>query len=513
MNSDLSNNRWRVRPIAIVAALVLAAGLLGFILARNVRADEPQNRTRAATAGPTVPSAQLEKRTTVLADLEDAFTAIAERMEPSVVSIRVKRTVRTTSSMPDIEDFFRGFPGFPDLDDLPNLRRMPRSFSTYGAGSGVIVRADGWILTNDHVVGGADKVTVKLHDGRELDGTVRRDFRSDLALVKIDASNLIPAELGDSDKVRVGQWAIAFGSPFQLSDTMTVGIISARHRQQGIGFGRQGRFYPSLIQTDAAINPGNSGGPLVDIRGRVIGINVAISSPTGGNVGIGFAIPANTAREVMNQLITRGKVVRGFLGVYPRALTPEEARRYGVKEGALIAQVSEGTPADRAGLQVEDVIVRFDGKPVKDDVALREIVARTAPGKKVDIVVRRNNREQTLTATLDTARDEPVPAQEEPAEERGGKLGVRVEAITPETVRKFNLSDRATGVVVVDVVSGSPADEAGLQPGDVIVRANGRDIRTEADLKALADGLKSGDTANLVVHRDKTRTLVTVRMP
>jgi serine protease Do len=397
---------------------------------------------------------------------------------------------------------------------IPQMRRMPQTYRAQGSGSGVIVRPDGWILTNDHVVGGADKVTVKLHDGREFEGTVRRDFRSDLALVKINASGLVPAEFADSDQIKVGQWAVAFGSPFSLDDTMTHGIISARQRQKVISEGGETRFYPSLLQTDASINPGNSGGALVDINGRVIGINVAINSPSGGSVGIGFAIPSNTARDVTEQLIATGKVTRGFLGVAPRALNPNERQRYGVPTGgALIEQVSENTPASRAGFEVEDVVVRYNGQPVASDIAFRELVARTAPGKAVDVVVRRGGKEVTLKVTPEAQKEAAAAENEASVKAEGGKLGVQVQTITPDVAKQYNLGSLNAGVLVGGIQPGSPAADAGIQPGDVIVRANGRAVRSAEDLRGAVESLKSGDTATLVVYRNKARTLVSVRIP
>jgi serine protease Do len=510
--------RFRFRPRSR-AAFIAAAFLLvviggGFALHDAVWAADSTGRQTATTVKHANISSIPAGSTAALASLENGFAAIAARLEPSVVSIKVEKTMRTTSFMPDMGNLFRdfGFPGFPDMQP-PQGQPMPPTLRAQGEGSGVIVRSDGWILTNDHVVGGADKVVVKLNDGRELPGTVRRDYRSDLALVKINASNLETAELGDSDHVRVGQWAIAFGSPFELSDTMTVGIVSALHRQTTISEGGEARYYPSLIQTDAAINPGNSGGPLVDILGRVIGINVAINSPNGGNVGIGFAIPANTARYVMDQLITKGKVTRGFLGFVPAALTPVQRQRYGVPSGgALVTEVQDGTPASRAGLQVEDVIVRYDGKPVRDDVALRDMVARTAPGRSVEIVVRRNGHERTLTATPESAPNE-VAMQGQPEEAQGGKLGLRVEPVTPDNARRFNLGRATNGVVIVEIQSGSPADQAGLQPGDVILRANERPIHSGADLRSAVQSTKSGDTVRLILQRGNARELVSVQMP
>ena len=501
----------RRRGLGATAAGLLGVGILsGLMLGRNVIAAEPQ------TEKP-ITAAQVRQATAPLADLEGAFMAIAERMEPSVVSIRVNRTIRTTAQdrMPDIGDLFGGGQ-LPRGFNFP-FGNTPQQFRMNGSGSGVIVRSDGWIMTNDHVVDGADKVTVKLADGRELEGTVRRDFRSDIALIKVNASNLVAAEMGDSTKVRVGQWAIAFGSPFELENTMTAGIISARSRQQTIGMGSRGRLYTGLLQTDAAINPGNSGGPLVDIHGRIIGINVAIESPSGGSVGIGFAIPVNTAKFVMEQLISTGKVTRGFLGLVPRALTFAERRDQKTKGGALIESVSDETPAARAGFEPGDIVTHINGSTVQDDVAFREIVAASKPSSKVEFTVLRGGQQRKLTATLDEAPDPMVAAQRLPQPERPkptmSKLGARIETVTPEIEKKYNLGSGPAGAVVVEVEPGSAAAEAGLAVGDVIIRANGKPMVTANDVDAFSSGLKSGDKVALVIFRQKARTLVNVQIP
>jgi serine protease Do len=492
----------KLRLIVFGVTLFAGLGLFGLVVSRNVVASEPAEAQTEKATNRSQARPPLGDRVAGLASLQDGFIAIAERMEPSVVSLRVQKTVRTTGFSQD--DFFRNF----DFQMRPN---MPRSFRSSGAGSGVIIRSDGWILTNDHVVENADKVTVKLHDGREFEGTVRRDFRSDLALVKIEASNLVAAEFGDSDQVRVGQWAIAFGSPFQLEDTMTLGIISARSRQQTIPEGGQARFYPSLLQTDASINPGNSGGPLVDIQGRVIGINVAINSPTGGSVGIGFAIPSNRARQIADQLITKGKVTRGFLGMAPRALRPDEKSRYRVTNGAMVEMVQEDSPASRAGMRAGDVVIRINGKPILDDINLRDMIAQTAPGSKVEIVVKRGDREQTLTATLESAPDQI--SQNSPDTRTEERLGIRVEAITPQNAREYRLGSRSNGVVVVEVDQGSAADEAGIERGDVIVRANDRDLRTPEDMQNVLKEVKRGDRLSFALVRGRAEVLITLTMP
>ncbi|HEV2474154.1 MAG TPA: trypsin-like peptidase domain-containing protein, partial [Chthonomonadales bacterium] len=304
-------------PRAAIIPTVLA---LGAVAAVSLRGNAGQPSAQLPQGPPPVqPSQQV-------LGIQTAFEQVADKLRPSVVFIKSRESAATTSLRSGMQGqespFSFQFPGFPFGQggqggqqfrqyQLPPNQFQPRE---YASGSGFIIRSDGYILTNDHVVAGADKVTVQLEDGRELVGQVKRDFRSDLAIVKVNATGLPTVQMGDSDKVHVGQWAIAFGAPFGLSDTMTVGVLSSLHREQEIGEGSQTRLYPSLLQTDASINPGNSGGPLCDVYGRVIGINVAIESSTGSNAGVGFAIPANTARYVIDQLITKGVVTRGFLG-------------------------------------------------------------------------------------------------------------------------------------------------------------------------------------------------------
>ena len=393
---------------------------------------------------------------------------------------------------------------------------MPRP-----AGSGVIIRSDGYILTNDHVVAGADRVTVRLQDGREFVGKVMRDFRSDLALIKIDANNLPAAELADSDRVNVGEWALAFGAPFGLSDTMTHGVISSLHRQESIGSGQDERYYSSLMQTDASINPGNSGGPLVDLYGRVIGINVAIESPSGTSAGIGFAIPSNTAKYIADSLMSKGSVTRGYLGLSPATLTYDYQQRYGVKEGALVTSVADGTPAAKAGFQVEDVIVRFDGKPVKDDASFRDMVARTAPGTRVPVEVRRGGNAQTLEVTVGSNNATAVAKTNAPVEQPQqaaphGKLGVQIldaDKIDADTRQQLNLKDDVkTGAVIVNVLPGSPAAEAGIQPGDVVVRLNGKSSRTESSSNRSLPVSLPGASTTAVIRRNGQTVLAQIAL-
>ncbi len=468
---------------------------------------------------PVQPSAQV-------LGVQSAFEQVADKLRPSVVFIESRQTVnggpvmRFRQGAMQGQDFPFSIPGFPGQGN-GRFRAMPQDpqFPQHAtaSGSGVIVRSDGYILTNDHVVAGADRVTVHLQDGRELTGQVKRDYRSDLAVVKIDANNLPAAELGNSDTVKTGQWAIAFGSPFGLSDTMTVGVISALHRSQQIGESAQDqRYYSSLIQTDASINPGNSGGALVDVYGRVIGINVAIESPSGGNVGIGFAIPSNTARYVMDQLITKGTVTRGYLGVKPITPTYKQKQAYGVKSGALVQQVSENTPAAAAGLQVEDIILKYDGRDVQNEYELRDMVARTAPDTKVSLLVKRNGSEQTVRVTIAAAPavDTVTTRTQAPVETvPKGKLGVQVgDASDPQIRESLGTKAGEKGAVVTEVVEGSPAQEAGIRAGDVIVRLAGKAIDNAAALSAVSHSLPKSGSVTAVIKRQGGTMLVEITL-
>jgi serine protease Do len=288
---------------------------------------------------------------------------------------------------------------------------------------------------------------------------------------------------------------------------MTVGIVSALGRETAIGRGPEdGRFYPNLIQTDASINPGNSGGPLLDIYGNVIGVNVAIGSPTGTNVGIGFAIPASSARYIMDELITKGSVTRGFLGFAPQSLTTADKTRYGVEAGALVMMVEDNSPAAKAGLMVEDVVTSYNGQLVKDAAELRDMVSRTAPGQTAKMIVRRDGNDVTLDATIQEAPGAKVV--EAPTAPSQGKLGIQIAELTPEAARQLGVKEDVKGVVVASIAPGSPAAEAGLRPGDVITRIDRKAVTATADVPSAITDLKPGDEVSIVVHRGDARILL-----
>jgi serine protease Do len=403
----------------------------------------------------------------------------------------------------------------PDGDPFEDLfgprtnpfRRGAPPRGVFSSGSGILIRADGYILTNDHVVedaqGGA--VTVTLQDGSVFKGRVLRDVRSDIAVVKIDADRPLPfVRLADSGKVRVGQWAIAIGSPFGQQNTMTTGIVSALHRRKEITDGARPRLYPNLIQTDAPINPGNSGGPLLNINGDLVGINVAIFSPTQTSIGIGYAIPANAAKVVADQLIARGKVTRGSLGVIPTDVPPGLRKRLGTSQGAYVGEVKPDTPAERAGIAADDVIVRFGERAIGDESDLRDAIASTAPGTKVAVTMLRGGKQQTVTAALDTFPDDPEPAVvgespvvRHPVED----LGMEVGALTTAAITEMNLPSGTKGVFVKRVQTGSPAQQAELTAGSVVTAVNGAAVTTVAGLDRALGAAKSGDTVTLLILR------------
>ena len=428
-----------------------------------------------------------------------SYADIVEGVVPAVVTIRAERTVRTSGRQVPDHPMLREFFGNRGFDPVPERREG-------GVGSGVIVRADGYILTNAHVVAGADEVAVELSDGRSLQAkVVGTDKASDLAVLKVDAANLRTLTLGNSDAVRVGDVVLAVGNPLGVGQTVTMGIVSAKGRATGMGDGS----YEDFIQTDAPINRGNSGGALVSTRGELVGINSQILSPSGGNIGIGFSIPANMARNVMAQLIEHGEVRRGRLGVTIQGLTPELAQGLGLANvrGALVSDVDRDGPGAAAGLQRGDVITALNGAAVTDGNVLRNRIAELGPGATVTMTVLRDGKEQTLTAKL-AALDRPAGEPERGGTpEASGRFGLSVEPLTAERARELKV--RATsGVLVAEVVPGSRAANAGLRAGDVIEQVDRKPVTSGDELRT---ALSSGDRpAVLLVHRAAATLFLTI---
>lgn len=425
----------------------------------------------------------------VLRSLEDAFTSVADRVTPAVVNVS---TVSSKASAPGEDpERFREFFGEEFYEKY--FKRRPRE-DARASGSGVIVDPKGYILTNNHVVENAREITVRLSDSRKFTATlVGRDPKTDLAVLKIDSPNPLPvAEMGDSDRLKVGQWAIAIGNPFGLDRTVTVGIISATARTR-VGVAT----YENFIQTDASINPGNSGGPLLNLDGRVIGVNTAIVA---AGQGIGFSIPINEARLVMNQLIKSGRVVRGWLGVAIQDVTDELSRSFGVREreGVLVADVIKGGPAEKAGVRPGDVVVEFNGVKIKEVPDLQRRVANVTPGETVKLTVVRDKQMVPVTVAIGEMPAEATAVAAVERETEG--LGMQVEALAPDAAERLRLPF-SQGLIVTDVASGGPADRAGLRRGDVILEVERRPVMDLAELRRALTAAPAGSAVLLYVHR------------
>lgn len=431
------------------------------------------------------------------------FSELAEKAKPGVVNIRTVKTVKGGGRV------FRHFYGNPHDDErgvnpfedffAPFFENSPqREFKQRSLGSGFIIDKDGYIVTNNHVIEDADEISVRLADEREFDAqVVGRDPKTDLALIKIkDADDLNPLPMGNSEKIKVGTWVVAIGSPFGLEQTVTAGIVSAKGRIIEAG------PYDDFIQTDASINPGNSGGPLLNLNGEVIGINTAIVA---SGQGIGFAIPIDMAKGIVAQLQEGGEVTRGWLGVGIQDLTEELAEYYGVKnkKGVLVTQVFEGDPADKAGLKANDIITAVDGNKVKTGRELSRIVANTEVGKKAKIDFYRNGRSKTVYVTLSKRTDDKESATR--TEKAGGdEIGLVVRDLTPQMAGRFGLSEEDAGVLVVNVKAGSRADKAGVSPGDMIKEVNHESVKNVAEYnKIIAKANQKKDISMLIKRRNQ----------
>ncbi|MEM8913232.1 MAG: Do family serine endopeptidase [Planctomycetota bacterium] len=437
-------------------------------------------------------------------DLSTSFRNVSEALRPSVVSISTSANVmvRGRQSLP---------PGFDDFFDFRGQpRSRDRSQKKEGQGSGVIVRADGYILTNNHVVEDADEVMVELSDSRKVSAAiVGTDPETDLAVLKIDLPNLQPVAFGDSDAIRVGDWVLAIGSPFGLDQTVTAGIISGKNRVQGIIEG--GRGFEDFLQTDAAINPGNSGGPLVNLRGELVGINTAILSRSGASAGIGFAIPVALAKPVLEMIIETGEVRRGFLGAQVREITPEVESEFGLKtnQGAMILGVLENQPAANAGLQPGDVVMSIDGKPVISSTRMVNYIASRPPGAQIKMVVDRYGEILNLTVNLQERTDEALAMF---GAGNSTEFGATLVPVTPETAREYGYDDLRGGLIVTAIEDGGVAARGEVQVGDVIESAAGQPIRSVRQLSEAFTAAKQNQVPlRVVIRRGNTRMLLVIR--
>jgi serine protease Do len=431
-----------------------------------------------------------------------AMAEIAEAVKPAIVNISTTKTekIAGTAMDPMLNDpFFRRF--FGDRFRQPEA---PRERKLMSLGSGVIVSPDGYILTNTHVVKDADKIKVTLSDKREFTGKIiGNDPKTEISVIKIEATGLPTIPIGDSDNLKVGEVVLAVGNPFGLNQTITMGIVSAVGRAN-VGIAE----YEDFIQTDAAINPGNSGGALVNAKGELVGINTAIFSTTGGYQGIGFAIPSNMAKAVMKSLIEKGRVIRGWFGVSIQAITPDLAQQFQLKRdyGTLVADVVEGGPADKAGLRRGDVIIEFDGKEVNEPFQLRNMVANTPPGETKEIKIIRDGETKILEATIGEL---PMETEKTSTAYENALKGVSVQNLTPDLYGKLNLPKKMRGVLVTDIESGSPA-EATLMPGDIIIEIDRKAVANTDDYNSIVSQIKPDKIITLLIFRKGSTLFVTI---
>jgi len=481
----------RVAALALASAVVLAGSALAFT-----------QKSKADSEGTTLNLPVDERPISRDTIGHPSFAPVVKKVTPAVVKVFTTARIQNTAfgggpgmnGAPGMEDFMRRFFG----DDFEH-RAPRRNFGVprqQGVGSGVIATKDGYILTNNHVVDGADEVKVALQDGREFTAKViGRDPKSDVAVIKIDGKDLPAVPMADSDKVEVGDVVLAIGNPFGIGQTVTTGIVSATGRA-----GATDLDYEDFIQTDAAINPGNSGGALVDAEGRLIGINTAILSRSGGNQGIGFAIPVNLARDVMQSLVKDGRVTRGYLGLMIQDVTPALAKEFNLKDttGALVGDVTAKSPAEKAGLKSGDVVLEFNGKKVTDSRHFKLSVARIQPGETVPVKVLRDGSTKTLQVTVKEMSGTERVAKNEPQSknDEGTLNGVTVANVDRAARQQFDLPANINGVVVTDVQPDSAAAEAGLRPGDVIQEINRKTVKTAEEAVQMTE--KTDDKATLL---------------
>ena len=472
--------------IALAAAFGLVVGGVGI---NRLRGD-------VATSNP---PASLKLASPNEGPSRNSFAPIVKQVLPEVVNISTSKVVKTSSSgqMMPMDPFFRQFFG-DNFDGQSHTPRNPQAERERSLGSGVIVSPEGYILTNNHVVEGATEILVTTSDKRQYKArVVGTDPKTDLAVLKVDATNLPAITIADSSKVQVGDYALAIGDPFGVGETVTMGIVSATGRTN-LGI----EDYEDFIQTDAPINPGNSGGALVNDRGELIGINTAIlSHGSGGNEGVGFAIPTNLARNIMDQIVSNGKVTRAYMGAYIQGVSPELAKAFGAAapRGALVGDVESGSPAQKSGLEKGDIVVALDGKPITDSNQLRMSISMMAPGTTANLKVWRNGSEHDIAVKLGELPTENERASAAPENRQGALEGVTVENVTDQTAQQLGLPDRTKGVVVTDISPSSPVADSGLQRGDVIQEVNHQSVTDVTDFARAME--RAGKNPLLLVNR------------
>jgi serine protease Do len=473
-----------MKPIRVAAAMAATGVLaLGALALSHMAGSSP---ARAAEAVPAQQAAAPLVRTAALPD----FSAIVKQYGPSVVNITTSGTRKASAAQIPLPDFFRGLPfqfHMQPQGDVP----------VQGEGSGFIVGSDGIVLTNAHVVQDASEVTVKLTDRREFRAKVLgTDPATDVAVLKIDAKNLPAVHIGNAEAANVGEWVVAIGSPFGFENSVTAGIVSAKGRSL------PGDTYVPFIQTDVAVNPGNSGGPLFNLAGEVIGINSQIYSRSGGYQGLSFAIPIDVALRVKDQIVATGHATHARLGVNVQTMNQALAESFGLDRanGALVADVTPGSAADKAGLKPGDVVLSFNGRPVRDSAQLAAMVGESNPGDAAKMEIWRKGDKRTLEAKLGTASDESAKQASAGSAEEHAQLGLAVRPLTPEERKEADVP----GGLVVEGVNG-PAAQAGVQPGDIVLQAGGKPVKSVEDLRAAA---KSGKTVALLVQRGDRRLFV-----
>jgi serine protease Do len=469
-----------VQTILLVLILLVLGGLMGGALvywaaSRNLAGGHTKTQI-IYPPGTTVPT----------------FAPVVDVIKPAVVNVYTEQKLKGPMGPFNPDESGQG--GAFNFDMFNFFFGRPRpDFTVTNLGSGVIVDEKGYVLTNNHVVEKADIINIKLQDGNEYKATlVGRDPKTDLALLKINSKNTFPvAVLGDSEDIKVGDWVLAIGNPYGYSESVTHGIISALGRHVGV------TEYEDFIQTDAAINPGNSGGPLVNLKGEVIGINTVIATKTGSNIGIGFAIPSNLAKTVFSELKTKGKVVRGWLGVGLQELSPDLAQKFGVSNGVRITMVIKGSPAQKAGIMVDDIITEFNGKKIVRSEQLRQMVSSSKIKQSVKVIIIRNKKPVNMAVTIGEMPEDT--SQLSGIQEVN--LGINVQSVTPQIAKRLRF-DKVTGVLVSEVEAGSVSESSGVQAGDIILEINDIGISNLQTYEKVTSRLKKGDKIYLRIFRD-----------